>query len=144
MATFLEEDGDLFELSQEWALAHCVGEDLIMGKGIAVEFKKRYGHVDWLTAQKKHVGETLLLPNTMIDRNVFYLITKKWSKRSKPSYEDIEKCVVDLFLQAKQKKITKIGMPKIGCGLDGKDWNQIKKIIQKHQPNEIKIIVKYK
>jgi len=36
----LEEiDEDIFKLSKEYSLAHCVAEDLRMGAGIAVDFK---------------------------------------------------------------------------------------------------------
>jgi len=36
----LEEiDKDIFKLSKEYSLAHCVAEDLRMGAGIAVDFK---------------------------------------------------------------------------------------------------------
>jgi len=38
--SILEEiDQNLFELSDEFSLAHCVAEDLRMGAGIAIEFK---------------------------------------------------------------------------------------------------------
>lgn len=40
MSSFLEEiNEDLFELPNEFSLAHCVAEDLRMGAGIAVTFK---------------------------------------------------------------------------------------------------------
>jgi len=39
-SSFLEEiDENLFNLSNKFALAHCVAEDLRMGAGIAIEFK---------------------------------------------------------------------------------------------------------
>lgn len=34
-----EQQGDLFELSNEYSLAHCVAEDMNMGSGIAVTFR---------------------------------------------------------------------------------------------------------
>ena len=37
-------------------MAHCVSEDMHMGKGIAVLFKKKFGGVEELRKQ----GETLL------------------------------------------------------------------------------------
>lgn len=138
-----EEKKDLFDLDDNWALAHCVGADFIMGKGIAVEFKKRFGNQKWLIDQNKKVGETILMSKKMVGKNIFYLITKKWSRYSKPTYEDIEKCLVNMFEIATKHNINKIGIPKLGCGLDGKDWNIVKSIIIKHKPKNIEIVVRY-
>ena len=40
--------GDLFSCPQNASMAHCVSRDLAMGKGIAVLFKKRFGHIQQL------------------------------------------------------------------------------------------------
>lgn len=34
-----EQEGDLFQLGDEYSLAHCVAEDMNMGSGIAVTFR---------------------------------------------------------------------------------------------------------
>lgn len=41
---FLERKMDLFSVSDDYALAHCVKNDFVMERGIATEFKKRFGH----------------------------------------------------------------------------------------------------
>jgi len=46
---FTEVSGDLFTSPD--SLVHCVSRDLHMGKGIATEFKKRFGGVDELRQQ---------------------------------------------------------------------------------------------
>jgi O-acetyl-ADP-ribose deacetylase (regulator of RNase III) len=138
-----EEVGDLFELDNSWCLAHCVGEDFIMGKGIAVEFKKRYGHQDWLIKNSKGIGTALLLKKYMTkERDIFHLITKKYSKYSKPTYASIKEALVDMFAQANTHNIKKIAMPKIGCGLDGKEWCNVKKIIEEIMPKDFNILIK--
>jgi hypothetical protein len=45
------ENGDLFSSPDTDALAHCVSEDLVMGKGIAKIFKERFRGVGDLVAQ---------------------------------------------------------------------------------------------
>jgi O-acetyl-ADP-ribose deacetylase (regulator of RNase III) len=45
--------GDLFKVADDVSLAHCVSEDLEMGKGIAREFRKLFGKVDELRDQSK-------------------------------------------------------------------------------------------
>lgn len=43
--------GDLFTCPSKTSLAHCVSEDLRMGKGIATLFKAKFGRVSELKAQ---------------------------------------------------------------------------------------------
>lgn len=40
--TINEEKGNLFDLPEEYALAHCISEDCALGAGIAVEFQRRF------------------------------------------------------------------------------------------------------
>ena len=139
----VEEKGDLFELDNSWTLAHCVGNDFVMGKGIAKIFKQKFGNQDWLIKNSKGIGTALLLSNDKININVFYLVTKKWSKYSKPNYDDLKSSLVDMFEQATKNNITKIAMPQIGCGLDGLKWNVVKNIIQEIKPAGILICIRY-
>ena len=39
---YKEEIRDLFSVSEDYALAHCISADFAMGKGIVVEFNKRF------------------------------------------------------------------------------------------------------
>lgn len=39
---YKEEVRDLFSVSDEYSLAHCISADFGMGKGIVVEFNKRF------------------------------------------------------------------------------------------------------
>lgn len=141
--SFSEEYGDLFDIENDYALAHSVGSDFIMGNGISFEFKKRYGNEDWLLQNSEGVGTSLLLPKEVVGKNIFYLITKKWSRYSKPEYIDIKNSIINMFELAKENNITKIAMPKIGCGLDGLDWDIIKNYIIKYIPDSIHVCVKY-
>ena len=52
-----EVKGDLFSCPDDESLAHCISQDVRMGKGIAVIFKKKFGGVDELLKQgKKRFG----------------------------------------------------------------------------------------
>lgn len=139
--SFREEKGDLFALDNTWSLAHCVGADFQMGAGIATEFKKRFGSVDELLKQKKGVGEVATL---QVDgRSIFYLVTKESSSKSKPTYESIEKAVQEMFAIASKHGISKLAMPRIGCGLDRLQWTVVKEIVLKHKPMEMSVVVRY-
>lgn len=41
----------------------------------------------------------------------------------------LSKALSSLVHKMKELKITKLGIPKIGCGLDGLDWNDVKSLI---------------
>ena len=53
LLNFSEVKGDLFSCPSTSSLAHCVSEDMAMGKGVAVLFKKEFGGVGELRAQGK-------------------------------------------------------------------------------------------
>jgi len=119
---------DLFTVPAGYSLAHCVSQDMYMGKGIAVEFKERYGMVKELIAQGKIVGETAA---HNIDGGVAYYLITKSKFNDKPSMDSLEMSLNDLREQLVKDGVTKLAMPKIGCGLDGLDWGQVSTIVHK-------------
>lgn len=78
-----EIESDLFVAPAEYSSAHCVSEDLRMGGGVAVQFRERFGSVDFLLRQRARIGNVLFLKNN--NRYVYYLITKKLCQH-KPTY----------------------------------------------------------
>lgn len=82
---FHEVVADLFTVRDDYALAHCVGADFLMGVGIALEFEKRFGQVDVLKTQNVEPGGVAVLK--VNSRYIYYLVTKK-SSYGKPSYRD--------------------------------------------------------
>lgn len=135
---FHEEIGNLFDPKYgSYALGHCVGNDFLMGAGIAIEFRQRYGMVEWLRYYSKGVGTTLRLIH--YDRPIFYLITKPSSQYSKPTYETLGASLRDLFAQMQELKIKKIAVPRLGCGLDGLDWRRVRELIQDLCPPEVTV-----
>ena len=58
---FSEVKGDLFSCPDSASLAHCVSEDLHMGKGVATLFKQKFGGVGELKSQGKIMLFSMLL-----------------------------------------------------------------------------------
>lgn len=110
------------------ALAHCVSSDLVMGKGIAVEFKRRFGRVDELREQEHGVGAApyLRLPG---GRFVFYMVTKE-KYNHKPTYATIRQSLRSVGVTMDLLSIKSVAIPKIGCGLDRKEWSEVEKIVR--------------
>ncbi|WP_211825331.1 type II toxin-antitoxin system antitoxin DNA ADP-ribosyl glycohydrolase DarG [Kistimonas asteriae] len=112
---------------------NCVG---YMGKGIALQFKKKFPHNYDAYHKACKAGE--VVPGKM---NVFetggminprYIInfpTKRhWRNPSR--MEDVESGLVALIDVIKQYGIRSIAIPPLGCGLGGLDWNEIKPRIE--------------
>jgi O-acetyl-ADP-ribose deacetylase (regulator of RNase III) len=102
--------------------------DLSMSKGIAVEFKKRFGGVEELKKQNKAIGEVATLE--LDHRFVFYMITKE-KYFHKPTYASFESSLTNLRDKAINLGVKHIAMPKIGCGLDKLDWSRVSDMIKR-------------
>lgn len=125
--------GDLFDF--RGTKAHCVSVDLKMDAGIAKEFRRRYKGVEILMKQEPEIGKALFLP----DADAYYLVTKRRFFH-KPSYSDFEKTLQDLNTRLLNRDITRIGIPKIGCGLDRLSWSRVSNIIERVL-NKIEVFV---
>ncbi|CAG9329975.1 unnamed protein product [Blepharisma stoltei] len=115
--------GNLFDVPEAYSLAHCISKDLKMSKGIAVEFRNRFGGINDLQSQSPEIGKSLFL-NIGNNRFAFYLITKD-KYFQKPTYSDLERSLVDLCNKCAMLRVNKLAMPKIGCGLDKLNWDQV-------------------
>ena len=141
---YKEEKRDLFTVPEEYYLAHCISADFGMGKGIVVEFNKKFNMKTIL--QNKY-------PNfvndyhhykwggmALIEGRVINLITKEryWHK---PTYQTMREAlnIARLRLPTDCKKIA---MPIIGCGLDRLQWDKVSEIIKEVFENtDIEILV---
>lgn len=122
---------DIFTVPREYCLAHCISSDYALGAGIAKVFDTKYDmrfklHRDFTIPEVDkfvYVGKALLV------ENVFNLVTKK-RFFNKPSYDMLQQTLIDMKQQLVSLSIAKLAMPRIGCGLDGLNWNNVKSIIE--------------
>ncbi|XP_012686201.2 ADP-ribose glycohydrolase OARD1 [Clupea harengus] len=119
--------GDLFSCPADESLAHCISEDCRMGAGIAVVFKKTFGGVEDLKAQKKLTGECAVLKRSQ--RYVYYLITKE-KYNHKPTCDSLRMSLLAMKAHCWEKGVTRISMPRIGCGLDRLSWEDVEVMIK--------------
>lgn len=119
----LEIKGDLFASTD--SLAHCVSEDLRMGKGIATTFSNKFGQVDNLINQNKKTGQVAYITDPTTNRIIFYLITKP-RYFEKPEYSSLYESLVELRELCVKLNVKAVSMPKIGCGLDKLEWDMVK------------------
>ncbi|XP_063968357.1 ADP-ribose glycohydrolase OARD1-like [Lytechinus pictus] len=121
-----EVKGDLFAAPQTECLAHCISADVRMGKGIATIFKKKFGGVQDLLAQGVKPGGVAVLQREQ--RFIYYMVTKEkfWHK---PTYKSLQDSLSSMAGHCKENGIKALSMPRIGCGLDGLKWDEVKKKI---------------
>lgn len=141
-----ERKQDLFTVGDDYYLAHCISADFAMGKGIAVEFRRRgvkrqlhdlfYDYVNEYHRHKTN-GDCILTTSP----NVFNLITKE-RYFEKPTYESLENALLSMKRYCAVREIDKIAMPKIGCGLDGLYWRTVSRMIQDiFEDTDVEIVV---
>ncbi|XP_060872633.1 ADP-ribose glycohydrolase OARD1-like [Metopolophium dirhodum] len=97
-----------------------------MSRGIALQLRRRFGQIQQLRQQEKSLEDVIFL---CVEERIFYLITKLHSWQ-KPTYQSIFNCLQRLKLLCEKKQITKLACPRIGCGLDGLKWEEIRKMLR--------------
>jgi len=128
--------GDLFREAQGRVLAHCISADFALGAGIAVKFKEmgvkealQNAFPDY--AKKWTQGECIV---THIHSDVTCnLVTKRYCYE-KPTYENLQSALDSMkeFLEREleYKKTLQVGMPLIGCGIDGLEWDRVSQMVK--------------
>ena len=109
-------------------LAHCISSDMVMSKGIAREFRDRFGHIPELRNQKAEVGQIAIL--NCNGRKIFYLVTKS-KYYEKPTPWSIHASLLQLKRYMVDHCLTQIAMPKIACGLDKMAWEDVESILRR-------------
>jgi O-acetyl-ADP-ribose deacetylase (regulator of RNase III) len=126
--------GNIFEETTD-ALVNTVNCSGIMGKGIALEFKKIYPGNFRAYEKACHNNEvklgTMFVFETNSLTNPKYIInfpTKKhWKSRSQIG--DIIKGLDNLELIILRYQIKSISIPPLGCGLGGLNWAEVEPLI---------------
>ena len=77
--------------------------------------------------KEKSIGDCAFIEHNN-ERFVFYLISKEFYYQ-KPLYSDLEKSLRRMLDLCKEKNVTKLAMPEIGCGLDCLQWSIVARII---------------
>jgi len=128
---------DIFTIDKSYYLAHCIASDFYMSAGIAVLFQKKFSLRNKLKQSilNKSPGSCILIGR------VFNLITKHKSN-GKPTYDTLNSSIKRMKILCDTLNISKIAMPKIGCGLDRLQWGKVKEMIQDNfKDNKIEILV---
>lgn len=120
--------GDLFSHPGLQAIGHGCNAAGAMGAGIAVEFKRLWP--DMYMAYRKLCLDGAYKPGDVFlwqtpGMVIFNLCTQE-SWRTKATLEAIERSVSAMLVMAEERKLMRVGLPRIGAGLGGLNWNEVK------------------
>jgi len=127
--------GNILEADAEALVnsVNCVG---IMGRGIALQFKKAWpenfkAYVAACRRQEVQPGKMFVFETGRLT-NPRYIInfpTKRhW--RGKARIEDVEAGLRALVQEIRRRGIRSIALPPLGCGLGGLDWTEVRSRIE--------------
>lgn len=126
--------GNLFDSTDLDALAHGTNTLGVMGAGIAVEFKRRYPDMYSTYNQLSNIETFVpgtIFPWVVEKVTVYNLMTQGHQGRTilPATLESIKISTKSMLRIASTLGQTRIGMPKIGAGLGGLDWNDVEKVL---------------
>lgn len=131
--TYREEAGDLFAVPEDYCLAHCISADFAMGKGIVLEFNRRFDmkrllrqrYPTYLADYRQNAtgGDCLR------EGRVLNLITKE-RYFQKPTLATMGAALRRMRELCLGEGIAKVAMPTIGAGLDRLAWGEVSALVQ--------------
>ncbi len=134
MTEFITAEGNLLEAEVD-ALVNTVNTVGVMGKGIALQFKRAFPKN--FTAYAKACKDELVVPGQMFvfdnggfqPRWIVNFPTKRhW--RSASQLDDIASGLADLRGVIQRHGISSIAVPPLGCGNGGLRWKQVEPMIR--------------
>jgi len=130
----VEDTGNIITSEAE-ALVNTVNTVGVMGKGIALQFKRAFP--DNFRAYEKacrrgevHIGKMFVTYTGVFSPRLIINFPTKVHWRSNASISHIESGLVDLVRVVKQENIQSIAIPPLGCGLGGLRWEDVRPLIE--------------
>lgn len=127
------EYGNIFDLRDIQNYAHgcnCAGA---MGKGIALQFKDRFPemYIEYKTLCKKGLFSLGDIYTYNYEKGIVFNLGTQKTWKTKADLEAIEKALEKMLSFAQKNNIYKIALPKIGAGLGGLNWDDVKSVLNK-------------
>jgi O-acetyl-ADP-ribose deacetylase (regulator of RNase III) len=132
--------GDLFR-SKARTLVNPVNCKGVMGKGLALEFRRRWPEMyheyrRYCQTEDFRVGRPILLMGD-VDRSILCFPTKDdW--RDPSTYEIVEaglKGLRENWGEHRGAEFQSMAFPALGCGLGGLEWPKVKPLFEKYLVN---------
>ncbi len=126
--------GNLFDSKAQTLVntVNCVG---VMGKGVALEFKKRFpemfaDYVRRCKSKKVQLGRPYLFKRQDLPWILNFPTKDHW--RSASRLEDIVRGLIHLREHYREWGILSLAMPALGCGCGGLEWRVVAPVLSEH------------
>ena len=93
-----------------------------MSAGNARSFERKFPH------NFPESTKSSLFVQQLGDHFIYHLVTKKRFLQ-KPTYDSLRQSLEAMTKHANKHKVTRIIMPKTGCGLDRLEWQKVQRLI---------------
>jgi O-acetyl-ADP-ribose deacetylase (regulator of RNase III)/uncharacterized protein YwgA len=126
--------GDMFESAAQ-TLVNTVNTEGVMGKGIALQFKKRFPDMyeDYLRRCERgevRLGKPYIFKERLYPWIINFPTKKHW--RSISHVEDITAGLAYLDEHYREWGVTSLAVPPLGCGEGGLEWRVIGRVLYEH------------
>ncbi|MCX6048726.1 MAG: macro domain-containing protein [Chloroflexi bacterium] len=126
--------GDILKSNAEALVntVNCVG---VMGRGIALQFRKAYpenfkAYEAACKTEQVQLGKMFVYDlNRLYNPRFIINFPTKRHWRDKSNIKDIKSGLVDLISVVQQWQIHSIAIPPLGCGLGGLNWEEVRPLI---------------
>jgi O-acetyl-ADP-ribose deacetylase (regulator of RNase III) len=126
--------GNLFDAKAD-AFVNTVNTGGVMGKGLALQFKRAFPeNTRRYTAAARRgeiaIGRMFVVEEETIDGPILVInIPTKTDWRKPSRLEYVEQGLVDLRRVLFERRVDVVAVPPLGCGLGGLDWEQVRPMI---------------
>ncbi len=130
-----ETEGNLLQADTE-AIVNPVNTVGVMGKGLALQFKKAWPDNFKVYAKACQSGEVVpgkmhvYSLNGMLNPQFIINFPTKRHWREGSRLEDIETGLLALVEEIHRREIQSIAIPPLGCGYGGLDWSVVRSLIE--------------
>ena len=147
-----EIEGDLIELALAGefdVIAHGTNCFCLQGKGIALQMRKTFGTNEYEKEDNQYLGDInklgqiqYVFRKTIITGELVAVVNAytQYEPGKNLDYEALTLCLRKINHKFRGKHI---GLPRIGCGIAGGDWETVRKIIEKELKDCDVTIVNY-
>ena len=111
-------------------VAHCISTDAKMSKGFAETICRKVNGLQEYYRKTKPTVSSIIPYWDAESNNFIYNLVSKSKFLEKPTLDNLRISLKNMRRHALLNNITKISMPKIGCGLDKLQWTDVFKLIQ--------------
>lgn len=116
---------NIMGVPQGYYLAQGISRDLNFKVGLPAVFEKQYN----MAAKLKRNYTDIELGKALLVDNVFNLVAKD-SSYDFPDRDMLMDAIINMRDQMETNMVTKLAIPKICCGRNGLDWDDVKNMFE--------------